>query len=58
MIVTMFLYVYKFLGAIVMLVIKIIYGDSNSDKRPLKVKHKIWLEFEDKSRKEKKKKIN
>ena len=58
MIVTMILYIYKFLGAIVMLIIKIIYGDSNSDKRPLKVKHKIWLEFEDKSRREKKKKIN
>jgi len=58
MIVTMILYIYKFLGAIAMLVIKIIFGDSNSDKRPLKVKHKIWLEFEDQSRREKKKKIN
>ena len=36
-----------------MLLIKIFIGDST--KRPLKVNHKIWLEFEDKTRKEKKK---
>ena len=53
MIVTMILYASKFLGAIAMLLIKIFIGDST--KRPLKVNHKIWLEFEDKTRKEKKK---
>ena len=52
MIVTMILYVCKFLGAIAMLIIKLTLGDST--KRPLKVNHKVWLEYEDKTRKEKK----
>ena len=52
MIVSMILYVCKFLGAIAMLIIKLTLGDST--KRPLKVNHKVWLEYEDKTRKEKK----
>ena len=54
MIISMILYVSKFIGAIAMYIIKIMLGDST--KRPLKINHKIWLEFEDKTRKEKKKK--
>ena len=54
MIISMILYVCKFLGAIAMIIIKIIFGEST--KRSLKVNHKIWLEFEDKNRIEKKKK--